>query len=258
MIDKGYPHPLFSLDLINHGDSFADNGRYSIPVNQGFLVISKPLRVRAQNRTADATTVSLFHALSYHALDVAGFAAYGLDKEWADNMQYWNQRLHEKDSDRGQLVTTQQLATIDRKARFADARRLWARLSLAARMAGRPGTLTSGAAPQGMVALLDALQKVQPRAKEQAALLALHGFGPEQQADLAAAIAALQKQHEEASANGDSRRQMSDRLIVIRGAILGDLCRLSQAAPHVMGKWYRAPLLMQNILSRRRSATAGT
>jgi hypothetical protein len=258
MIDKGYDHPLHSLNLIPAGNLTDDNERYSVPDPHGLLVISTDLRLRAADYSADRCYVAAATALAYHAHGVAGFTVYGLDAEWAENLRYWNNRLNALSRARGGLLTDCQLNTYGRAHYYKQAKSLWQRLTLASQIARCPGTVTTGPAPRALPALCAALAAAQVRAHDRAAILAGNGFGPEQQAELAAVVAALQADLAGKTKNAWSQKALTDQLTVIRGAIIGDVVRLSRAAPHALFRSLAEKVRMRRLFPKCHPRKTGT
>src|SRR4051812_1346589 len=137
MRDKGYDHPLHSLDLIAEvSDLPAGAARFAIPVPQGHLVVRDALRTRGQQAGSLACYQALHRGMLYHGRAVAAFSAYGLTAAWAAHMRHWGERLMDEDDRRAALAAEAQVATPRRRALLRRGRDLWRQLGLTVRLAG--------------------------------------------------------------------------------------------------------------------------
>lgn len=236
MDDKGYPYPLYSLDLLA-GDARAPEPRYFLPAEDGRLVISPALRRRGANLSCAALRDAVDLALVHHDVHLRTLGSLGLDEAWADAMRHWSKLLLEEDRRRLDLQARQRLGALQRGA---DLERAWAlrgRLLLAAEMADVAPLLPGREASrcQEPVALRT-LGPVVARLQEPAlaARLARCGFGAEHVAELAAALRRLSTARDEAAALEPERQEHSDRTVVLRGALLGDLALLCRAAARAL------------------------
>ena len=78
MIEKGYPHPLYSLDLLPHAAVLEDEPRYGILLAQGRLVVRAELRRRAADHSVLAIDHLVGTALAYERLSPRSFADFGV------------------------------------------------------------------------------------------------------------------------------------------------------------------------------------
>ncbi len=256
MLNKGYDHPLHSLDLLPMGADLPDGPRYTFPwANDTRLVIRPELRRRAEDLTTTTVAQAVDEALGYHAVAVAGFAEHDLGEDWAESMVYWTGRLLDADQER---------LTWDALGReqghllgglLARGRRLWVRLALAVRLGGIDVAMVParGRAPRAVLTFIDALQQAGRAAREPvwAARLAAAGFGPLQQADLADVVARLDAARLERIAHEDVMQVTAGRVVVLRGALMGDLSRLCVVAPHVLLPEQARALTVRRLLPRR-------
>jgi hypothetical protein len=253
MQDKGYDHPLHSLDLVPLAQAGEDEPRYAIFIPQGRLVVRPELRRRAAGITTAVCEEAVAVALARHRGAAEGFARFGLDARWAENMAYWTDQMLAQQGKRERLEAEMDDARTVLQGLCLKGRERWARLWMVSRMAGLVGVVTSGRAPKGESPFCEALLAAAAQAQRPhlAEALAGHGFKTTEAAaimDLVAEIRAARRRVQElAVLHGEA----GDALLVMRGALIGDLGRLCQAAPMVQGT-HRAALQMSNLLGERR------
>src|SRR5581483_4019817 len=126
---------------------------------------------RGREVSTDACERAIGEALAYHGQDVPGFDRFGMGAEWAESLRCWGGRMKQQEAQRMQLACEGQLGTRQRRALIAEARRSWARLSLASQLAGIGGAVPRGRAPCGVLALSEALGQAAERARGHEALL---------------------------------------------------------------------------------------
>lgn len=237
MANLGYDFPLHSFDLIAGAGREQDEQRFSIPVPQGRLVLRPELRARGRNLSTAAVEQAITQTLSHRQLDPAGFARHGHDDAWVESVLHWRQRMIAAEGERMQIEVEGRHAAAERQAAVREGIDLRARASLAARLArlGKelvvPGRRRNSAV--GLQADLEGLlERLQVPGRAEA--LARGGFGPEEQARVAKVAAALPNLRRLGVGYAEELRQRSDLLSVLRGALVGDLCRLCLAAPRVL------------------------
>jgi hypothetical protein len=261
MRDKGYAHPLFSLNLIAAGVPPDDDPRYAIPDPGGSLVTRTDLRLRGQNLLTQTVDLAVCQVIVHHQSNLDLYTEFGLDDEWNQSMSYWRTRLLRMDEERYIKSNSYRGSARDRQGIFRASKAIYKRLSLAAQLCGKDGTITRGQMPKTPAALLDAMTQAATRAGEQAALLAENGFGAAQQERLSAAIAALSEHEKIVGGWQWARQETSDALSVLRGALVGDMARLSHVAPLVVPPAAAAPMTMRRLRltnHRPESRPAGT
>jgi hypothetical protein len=258
MTDKGYDHPLYSLDLLPLSHAGDDEPRFCLFVPQGRLVVRAELRRLGAGLSTGQIEDALALALTRHRIALPGFSRRGLTAAWADNMLHWRQRMIEKELLRQGLQGELDLASRTLRGLGGDGHQIWGQLSLAARMAGLAGTITRGRAPQASLALGDALRQASLRASEPvpAALLLQFGFGAAEQAELSGLADRIAAARQQVLDLTRKVQQASDTLVTIRAALCGDLRRLCQAAPYVVGPEHRKVLQVQTLFDRRRTSMA--
>lgn len=256
MTDKGYDFPLHSLDLMRDGSLLAAQARCAIAVPQGLLVVPPALHARGVRVTTAACETAVAAGLAVHAPHVSHLASFGLDLAWATNMRHWCARMQGEERAAVGLRTEGRLTSAALQDLVERGQRAWVRLSLSARLCGKAGLVTRGKAPRARLQLLDVLGQAAERADEHAAALAEHGYGATQRAELRALIAALAQAHESSQEHSYQAQRHADMLMVMRGALLGDLSRLSQAAPTILPHVEARALRMGRLLPRRRATAA--
>src|SRR5262245_42120751 len=87
--------------------------------------------------------------LSRFRLGAAALRALGFDEAWAAGLRHWRGRLVEQHLACVAIEAEDAAAAEARRALVDDARRLWGRLTLAARLAGLRGLALRGGAPSG-------------------------------------------------------------------------------------------------------------
>lgn len=258
MTPKTYDHPLHSLNLFPGGSPLKDEERYALPVPQGRLMVRRELRLRGGDLSSPAVDRAIVDALSYHQLDLAGFAEHEFDAGWAESVRHWQGRMIAAESDRLRLQTASRQLTSDRRQAVALGVEMWGRVTLAARLAGLRKVVISGKAPRAAgkleIGLSDVAQRI--RARDHAALLARNGFGEGRRAQLDAAIASLGALREQAIGAELQIAHLSDTLAVIRGALVGDLCRLCLVAPRVLPRQTARFLTQARLFPPRRRKEA--
>jgi hypothetical protein len=230
MNDKGYRYPLMSLNLLGPRQEFPDESVYSIAVPEGFLVISKALRKRAECHSTQQAEEAVNTALAAHGIYLDGLSRYGLSRAWAEGMRHWSKRLSELETEWRGL--SEDLSTVRRNRRTlkADAVELWRRLMLTSRLAHVEPPV-SGGPPRGEQGLLTGLEYAMERLREPAyAVLGSRGFGEEEQAMLRKVVGDLRDLAAEELKLAERRRKVSGMILVVRGALIGDAIHLSKAA----------------------------
>jgi hypothetical protein len=251
MTDKGYLHPLFSLNLIAKDVPTDDEPRYAIPDPNGRLVIKTQLRVRAQNLTPWTISTAVANAAAYHKSNVARFISYGFDEEWAQNLEHWCQRMLSTEGQRETNTFSCRLHSQDGEDLLHQCRYMFRQLNLAASLSGQAGMLTRSLTPSTLSGFYQVFLPLEGRARDLLPLLSGHGFGQPQQESLERLMVRL-ADHEKSTATKQwARQQSSDMLTVIRGALLGDVTRFTQVVPLVGNPEDAARLTIGKLLGRR-------
>jgi hypothetical protein len=234
MINKGYRYPLMSLNLLGPRQEFPDESVYSITVPEGSLVISKALRKRAEGLTTQQTEVAVNTALAAHGIYQEGLSRYGLSRAWAEGMRHWSKRLSELETEwtgmSGDLSTVRQ----DRRGLRQSAVVLWRQLALTSRLAHVEPPV-SGGPPRGEQGLLTGLEyAIKLLRRPTYAVLGSRGFGKEDRVMLRKVVGDLRGLAEEELKLVERRRKVSGMILVVRGALIGDVIHLSKAAQMVI------------------------
>lgn len=235
MIDKGYEHPLISLDLLAPYAQFPEDPIYSVRVPQGYLVVHPVLRRRGEDITTDDLLDAISRGLGAHAQHVQLLGGFGLDADWRRNLEHWGGRLDQLARERASAQARLSLLLGDRKGLRGSAHMLWRRLGVCTELA-RVVAPVRGAPPASLQRLLTGLQHAEKWLAEpaQAPLLAM-GFGPHERDLLREVIRGLQELPEQERALADEQQRASASIQVVRGALLGDLAFLSRAARQTLG-----------------------
>lgn len=255
MEDKGYDHPIHSLELVTSLSSRPDDAGYGVPVPQGYLVTQRALRVRGAKLATQLVHDAVSSGLGVHGIHPAGFARFGLDADWAGNLSWWCGWLNQQDGARVTGQTDQVLDTGTRRYWQEQAKQVWAHAAVCARLAGVKDVVR-GRAPRQRVALLDGLRELQVRVQARQQELQRWGYLAEHHAALAEVTAGLERQHRLLAERGWEQRGRSAGLAVVRGALVGDLSRLSQVAPHVVGPKIAKNAQIGQLLGRPGRAAA--
>lgn len=236
MRDKGYPFPLYSLDLVLHQATPLDDLRFSLPAPGGRLQVRRWLRRRGEHvSTADCQEAAL-RALALQRGEPA-LRRCGFDEAWAEALRHWLRRLEAPTEERWRQEVEAREAQAQGSAAQAELAALWRRLALAARMARSGGLLPAD--PRGSEARRRALREAGQRLGGDGALQALlaeHGFGAPQRRRLAAVLAALEESAARGEQAGAARRACAEELAVLRGALLGDVAWLRGALASAQGR----------------------
>lgn len=196
MVEKGYPFPLYSLDVLGAGQAPLDEERYALPAAAGRLVIAPALRRRGEEVGTAACEELAALGLSRQRLGAAPLSALGFDGDWAAGLRYWRRRMVEQQRLCGAIDAEIDEAAAQRRRRIEEATLLW----------GPP-------LPLGRPA------RCGPALGHRAQAEALRAAAEADRAE-----AEHRRRQEEAQA----------RLAVIRGALLGDLAMLFRAPSAVL------------------------
>lgn len=238
MADKGYPFPLYSLDFIPHDATPLDEARYSLPVLGGRLQVRPSLRRLGACTTTEDCRHAVQRGLAHHRRAISTLASHGFGPDWAAALEHWQAALRPPMEARWRLEVELHEAELGRAACLTELRLLLRRLALAARMARQQGLLPAGRlrSTESLLRLLDPVtQRLAAGGEPLAALLAAHGFGPAQRQRLEEARAHIGPLMVQVQRLRAERQAESDRLAVIRGAILGDLALLCRVAAQALG-----------------------
>lgn len=256
MLDKGYAFPLHTLALLRPDEAPPDEPRYVVPAPEGRLATQPALRRRGATLPSDACERAAAIALRLRACAAGDFAAWGFDEAWAAALRHWLRRLWAEEDGRTQLEVDVLEHTRRRRAARSCAEGLARRLQIAAALASVD--LPRERSSRGELAVLDELGRLLARLDDPLIREALGraGFGAEHAAQLAEACAWLAPARQRADEIARARQAHSDRIVVLRGALFGDLGRLCRAAPAVLPQPQAAALRIERLfaLRRRRSA----
>jgi hypothetical protein len=256
MIDKGYPFPLFSLDLVPPGSAPEDDPRYAIPAGGGLLTVPAALRRRAADISSAACQEAVAVALTHHRVALPQFSAHGLTEAWAMSLRHWAERLRQHEARRHRLAQESADHLTLQRGTVAQVRELWGRLRLASELAGIGGAIVAGPAPRGELHLIDALPGVLTRLSGLADRLAGSGFPQPLIDQLGQAAAYLPQARQQTEALARARQHESDLIVAVRAALLGDISRLCKVAPHVLLPHERRPLVVERLFGLRRRRRA--
>ena len=233
MLDKGYAFPLHSLDLLRPGEEPPDGPLFVLPGTEGRLIVRAALLRRGKDTSTAAVRQALRRGLAHHQHKLALFATCGLDGAWAAAMAHWGERLRKEERrwlvQQGALA----LAKAEQRGRLQQARQLRGRLGLAVHLAGLP-PLTTGRVPKAELAVIDELRVVSGKAAAHGAALEGCGFRREEREELAALVRELPAARDRLRQDDEALRVQGAVVAVLRGALLGDLSRLSLCAPQVL------------------------
>lgn len=231
MLDKGYDRPLYSLDLLKGPASPPEDDVYTVPVMQGRLVVRPTLRRQGADTLTRDCVNAVYARLAYFPYAHEEFTRFGLDATWIDHMKGWCEKAKELERERTQRGHWHEIDRHFRKELPACAQALWTRLHMASALAGLGSTVVDGRMPQGRVDLLEALRTVSIRLSEEdtMARLSTQGFGPGDREALADVMARLRAAMDDDEAHSRRRRALQGALVVVRGALLGDLALFSRA-----------------------------
>ena len=97
MLDKGYDHPLHSLDLLGPAAEPPEGPRFVLADPAGRLAVRPALRRRARNVSTTVCEAALHAALVQHERAPSFFCAHGLDEAWLGGLRHWRRRMwHEE------------------------------------------------------------------------------------------------------------------------------------------------------------------
>lgn len=251
MQDKGYPHPLFSLNLHRDPASSDEDDVLYVPIGKrDRLVVSPSLCVQGRRVSTSACVRATCAALAHFPYAHKDFARYGLDQDWHGNMHHWVAQAQDLEA-RG--VRIRGHALIDRLPRQdlpERAQRQWTRLRLISRLAGLGNKVIPGRMPRRRNDIKEALRGVlealdRPSNNER---LAACGVGDDDRAVLRELIAAFDAAATEDRDAASRLREIQGTLIVVRGALLGDVAHFCRVALHVFPPEARRELRLQRLL----------
>lgn len=251
MKDKGYPHPIYSLDLHRGPSGLEEDDARFVPIAGGHrLVTSLGLCLQGKNVSTSACVRATCAALAHFPYAHQAFTLHGLDQDWHTNMHHWIVQAQDLDA-RG--VRVRGHALIDRLPRQdlpERAQRLWTRLRFASRLAGLGNRVIPGRMPRGRNDIKEALRGVlealdRPSIRES---LAACGVGDDDRAALRELIAAFNAAATEERDAASALREIQDSLYVIRGALLGDVAHFCRVARYVFPPEARRELRLQRLL----------
>jgi hypothetical protein len=251
MKDKGYPHPIYSLDLQRAPSRQEEDDVFFVPLAGGDrLVTSLGLRQQGKNVSTSACVRATRAALAHFPYAHQAFTRHGLDQDWHANMHHWIAQAQDLEA-RGHLVRGH--ALIDRLPRQdlpERAQRLWTRLRLASHLAGLGDQVIPGRMPRRRNDIKEALHGVlqaldEPFNRES---LALCGVGDDDRDALRELIAAFDAAASEERDAALRLRRTQGALYVVRGALLGDIAHFCRVARYVFPPEARRELRLQRLL----------
>lgn len=254
MNDKGYAFPLYSLDLIQRPQN-EDEARFAVPVPEGYLRLPLTLRRRGASLTSLAMLVAVDDQLDLHQRFLPQLAPVGMSARWGEGARHWQGQL-EACYRAHTLLTMDSAATQDRFAGLEREcegawRDLWLKLRLTGvHLTGVPRVLPRSFAERSVALELAAAALADPRVRDGVARLPSTGTRA-----LAELVGERQSLWEEREGRARERQQNQDRAVTLRGALFGDLQRLSFAARLVLPPRL-AGLFSQQPPAPRRGPTA--
>lgn len=250
MQDKGYPHPLYSLDLVNQ-PADDDEARFVLRSPRGFLRLAAHLRRRGAAVTSLDLLVATDDRLDLYARFQPLLASVGMTQDWAGSLRYWLEQL--EISYRTQsLLAMNHMALLQRFKAHDQAceqafRGLWLKLRLTGiHLCGVPRALPRSHAERSAVLDLAAAQLESPQLAESVARLPVTAGSSLRELMTERRSLWLQRQ------GADAERQAGqDRAVVLRGALLGDLQRLADAARLVLPRRLAALFELESAWPRK-------
>lgn len=242
----GYPHALASL-LLCRSAAQAPEPRYVLPVPAGLLYVEPVLRRRASKWGSGACQRAVLDVFAHHHGNEALLGPVGFDRGWALALAHWLAQL--------QGLTEREQAEEERRREAAqrwdraqhDTATEWRHLHVAAHSAGYRGTPLTRPLPRRQqdvdTRLEDALQRLADGDLRER--LALFGYKDPQRAalqqvrlDRRSARALLEEAERD-------RQLLQDQIIVLRGALLGEVTRFSKLARKLLPRDSARQLLVQ-------------
>lgn len=249
MLDKGYAHPLYCLDLLPASAEPEGGADFAVPVPEGQLVTAAVLRRRAAHVSTAACLGALQVVLAHHARAAEILGAHGLTAPWAAALAYWAAELRARERQREPL--SERIADLLRQQQAAlqSGRALWRRLRLIAELGGLGGQLAAGRPPRAELAFTDALAACGARLgdRETAARLRPFGLSPELVTEVQQLAEGLWARRRELAEAEASRARLSGAITVIRAALFGDVARLCRVAAVVLLPEQRAALRVERL-----------
>jgi hypothetical protein len=155
-----------------------------------------------------------------------------------------------EDENRARRIHQAALLTPRRQELLDEAAGLWQRLDLAVRLSGLNGAIPLGRRPRAGLALAERLLQIAGQIDQapHAGRLAQFGFGAAERARLRELAAAIPPARQALAAHRAECRALGGPIVCIRGALLGDLARLCQAAQALLPSLLSAPLRMCRLV----------
>lgn len=229
MKDKGYAHPLCSLDLVSADLRPAAAEDAAIPVPGGLLVVSPELLRQGKKFAAPSCQRAVLRALRFFHAHGEALWEVGLTPAWAEHMAHWTGQMIEWSAAR--FLTELRLAHLyaSKDDALEDGRALLRRLSLSIRLGHLSASLPPLVPARAEVALLRQIAEGHARAAGLAAALQRSGFHAADGAALAEIGPLVDTLRARIATQERDRRDLSGLLIVVRGALVGDLRLFSGA-----------------------------
>lgn len=254
MIEKGYPFPLYSLQLGHPADAY-----HFIRTTHGPLVAAPPLLRRAMAIRSAACQIAVATVLEAQQQHSEVLGRRGLTEAWARSLAYWAERLAACEQARAANLRERQQTQEDVLGQVERGRELWHAVVVLSRLAGVVGITTGVAVPREPQALGEALRGLEERIAPPALLARLQANGLDEglRAEMAQLSAVLSRVGEVREQNAERNRCIAGELLVIRAGLFGDLSRFSQIAAITVPRPHAAPLKLQNLLPLWRRSSPG-
>jgi hypothetical protein len=228
-----YPHPLHSFLFIPRTpDLTGPPAPHELVLQSGVLRVRPGLVRWAREVTTPACTHTIGTILDAHQPFADTLEPYGLGRMWAGSIGYWAGQLVDLEARRQDLAARILLQNGLRKRSRDGAKRMWQRLNLASRLAEVVPPLAQGRPPRAEADLVAALQLAVERLDqpELAKRAACNGFGPGERAFLVECLGELVMMGAQVRRMEVERSEAAGRVLVVRGALLGDMARLNSLA----------------------------
>jgi hypothetical protein len=257
MLQKGYPHPLYSLELLPAGEAPKDDPRFSIQAEAGRLYVRAALRRRAQGVSTIACEQVVAVALSRRRLREEAFSQHGLGAEWAEALCHWRDEmvaLHKR-----RLLQASEVRHLSRRGQDLRlrAQAILRRLSLLSRISGLYPHIVPPRPPRALQEILALLPEIKVRIgkPEHRALLLRHGLLPADEEELSSILEDAPSLDGARGEEERKRQALSDGLGVLRAALLGDVAIFCKAADLCLPKDAARGVKMGRLLSTRRNGS---
>lgn len=245
VMDKGYAHPLHSLDRLVTAALDPQRGYRLLQTPDGPLCVRPVLERRAKDVSVGTCEDLLIQALAWQRAAPEALGRLGFTAAWAQSLLYWHERMIDAHlSLLGEAPEAPALPGL-----MDAARRAYGQLALSAQLARLSGTVVRGPLPEAAARRAAALREAAERARPHLPALRTFGYDEAALAELLTAAERLEAHLSAQAARRRARDERRDGLRVIRAALLGDIGLLSRAAARCLPR--RRPL--SRILRPRRA-----